>query len=121
LLKVLSLFPQGESLSRIRYFYSTKPFFPLHASELRDQGLIDTVMTQRLDAEGEETSPKVLMVPHDEKTALIKHTYLQKLVSILGESISRRLARLSKEAAYYLVRVSSQLKERVASGDRAAI
>ncbi|MEN3348156.1 MAG: hypothetical protein V7632_1791 [Bradyrhizobium sp.] len=63
LLKVLSLFPQGESLARIRHFYSTRPFFPLHATELRDQGLIETVIVQRLDTSGEDASPKILLVP----------------------------------------------------------
>ena len=42
LLKVLSLFPQGEPLTRIRRFFNEKPFYPSHATLLLERGLIDS-------------------------------------------------------------------------------
>jgi len=49
LLKALSVFPQGEQLSRIKRFNSVAPFFPRHATELLDQGLIDVTSIQGLE------------------------------------------------------------------------
>lgn len=42
LLKVLSLFPQGEPLARIRRFFGAKAFYPSHATLLLERGLIDS-------------------------------------------------------------------------------
>lgn len=42
LLKVLSLFPQGEPLTRIRRFFDKKPFYFSHATLLLERGLIDS-------------------------------------------------------------------------------
>lgn len=42
LLKVLSLFPQGEPLARIRRFLGAKAFYPSHATLLLERGLIDS-------------------------------------------------------------------------------
>ena len=42
LLKVLSLFPQGEPLTRIRRFFGSKPFHASHATLLIERGLIDS-------------------------------------------------------------------------------
>lgn len=42
LLKVLSLFPQGEPLARIRRFFGTKAFHASHATLLLERGLIDS-------------------------------------------------------------------------------
>lgn len=41
LLKVLSLFPQGEPLARVRRFFGAKAFYPSHATLLLERGLID--------------------------------------------------------------------------------
>jgi tetratricopeptide (TPR) repeat protein/predicted MPP superfamily phosphohydrolase len=46
LLKVLSLFPQGETFGRIQRFYSTSKFHPAVAAELRSKGLIEVVSHQ---------------------------------------------------------------------------
>jgi Calcineurin-like phosphoesterase len=48
LLKVLALFPQGESLGRIERFYSTSKFYPSFAANLRAKGLIEVVTQQVL-------------------------------------------------------------------------
>lgn len=48
LLKVLALFPQGESLGRIERFYSTSKFYPSFAANLRSKGLIEVVTQQGL-------------------------------------------------------------------------
>jgi predicted MPP superfamily phosphohydrolase len=42
LLKVLSLFPQGEPLARVRRFLGPKAFYPSHATLLLERGLIDS-------------------------------------------------------------------------------
>lgn len=42
LLKVLSLFPQGEPLERVRRFYGAKAFYASHATLLLERGLIDS-------------------------------------------------------------------------------
>ena len=63
LLKALSLFPQGEQLSRIRRFNATAPFFPAHASELLDQALIEVTTVQGLTAGDSGSLAKTLVVP----------------------------------------------------------
>jgi hypothetical protein len=62
LLKVLSLFPQGEQLTRIKRFYQNMPFFPAHATELLDQALIEVTTVQRLEKEVGSLA-KTLVVP----------------------------------------------------------
>lgn len=42
LLKVLSLFPQGEPLARVRRFFGPKAFWVSHATLLLERGLIDS-------------------------------------------------------------------------------
>jgi hypothetical protein len=63
LLKVLSLFPQGEQLSRIKRFDPVMPFFPAHATELLDQALIEVTTTQGLDAGENAPLARTLVVP----------------------------------------------------------
>lgn len=46
LLKVLSLFPQGESLGRIQRFFSTSKFHASIANELRSKGLVEVISQQ---------------------------------------------------------------------------
>ncbi|MGJ0489618.1 metallophosphoesterase [Methylobacter sp.] len=41
LLKVLTIFPRGEQLSRIKRFYGPHPFYTSHVRELFDRALID--------------------------------------------------------------------------------
>ena len=62
LLKVLSLFPNGEQHNRIKRFYSNLPFFPKHAAQLFDLALIDVVTIQGLEAESRATVAKTLVV-----------------------------------------------------------
>ena len=63
LLRVLSLFPQGEQLSRMKRFYPTAPFFPAHATELRDHALIEITTMQGLDHGDIDSLAKTLVVP----------------------------------------------------------
>jgi hypothetical protein len=62
LLKALSLFPQGEQLSRIKRFSPVSPFFPIHATELLDRALIEVTTTQELGSQ-ESTFAKTLVAP----------------------------------------------------------
>lgn len=48
LLKVLSMFPQGEQLSRVKRFYGARAFYPVHASLLVELSLIDVVFVTSL-------------------------------------------------------------------------
>ncbi|WP_298932013.1 metallophosphoesterase [uncultured Ramlibacter sp.] len=43
LLKALSMFPQGEQLTRVKRFLGAHPFLPPHAAELVDRGLVDAI------------------------------------------------------------------------------
>ncbi len=43
LLKTLTVFPQGEQLDAIKRFNNANPYFPPHATELLDRGLIDAL------------------------------------------------------------------------------
>src|SRR5262249_11825613 len=63
LLKVLSLFPRGEILSRVKHFKSTAPFFTNHATELLEQGFIETHPTQIFVAGNTNESARMLVVP----------------------------------------------------------
>jgi hypothetical protein len=63
LLKVLSLFPQGEQLSRIRRFHATAPFYPANATELFDEALIEVSTTQGLTSGEAGPLAKTLVVP----------------------------------------------------------
>ena len=70
LLKVLSLFPQGEQLSRIKRFHSVTPFFPAHATELLDQALIEVNTIQVLDAGEGAPLARTLVVPRPVRDCL---------------------------------------------------
>jgi hypothetical protein len=63
LLKVLSLFPRGEMLSRVRHFKIAAPFFPNHATELLEQGFIEINSAQILVSGDGNESGKILVVP----------------------------------------------------------
>jgi len=63
LLKVLSIFPQGEQLQRIKRFNPVAPFFPAHAAELLEQALIEVATMQRIDSGGSGSLAKTLVVP----------------------------------------------------------
>ncbi|MBW5440553.1 hypothetical protein FXB41_39050 [Bradyrhizobium canariense] len=89
LLKVLSLFPQGESLARIKHFYSAKPFFPPHATALKDQGLLESVTVQHLNTSGEDSSPRILIVPR-----LVREAVRQALSVDDAFFLDRRAAEL---------------------------
>lgn len=62
LLKVLTLFPQGETLARIRRFHQTYQFFPANAASLRGRGLVDVVATPGPNLAGSDQSEKRLKV-----------------------------------------------------------
>jgi hypothetical protein len=63
LLKVLSLFPKGEQLGRIKRFFLNEPFFAQHATELLDHALLEVATSQGLDAGGTAALAKTLVVP----------------------------------------------------------
>jgi len=63
LLKTLTLFPQGEQLSRIKRFNGANAFYPAHARELLDHGLIDASSVQDVHVGGGEVPAKRLAVP----------------------------------------------------------
>lgn len=60
LLKVLSLYPQGESLGRIERFNSTSKFYPIIAANLLAKGFIDVTSHQGLGIESTEEPEKKL-------------------------------------------------------------
>lgn len=63
LLRVLTVFPEGEQLSRIKRFDGTHPFFPMHATALLDQRLIEVSSTHHVDVGGHAEPTKTLHVP----------------------------------------------------------
>lgn len=63
LLKVLSLFPKGEQLIRVKRFFLNAPFYPANATELLDRALIEVTSVQGLDAGGDASLAKTLVVP----------------------------------------------------------
>jgi hypothetical protein len=63
LLKVLSLFPQGEQLARVKRFLNNTPFYPKNATELSDAGFLEVTTLQRLDMIGADAQAKTLVVP----------------------------------------------------------
>lgn len=63
LLKVLTLFPQGETLARIRRFHQTFQFFPANAAALRSRGLVEVLTATGFDLATPEQSEKRLKVP----------------------------------------------------------
>lgn len=48
LLKVLSMFPQGEQFSRVKRFFGARAFYPSHVSRLMDLALVDAVAISTL-------------------------------------------------------------------------
>src|ERR1051326_165540 len=89
LLKVLSLFPQGEQLTRIKRFNSTAPFFPAHATELLDRALIEVTTTQGLGTEENGSLAKTLVVPRP-----IRECIRDRLDSDEVISMNRRAAEI---------------------------
>ncbi|QKV52022.1 metallophosphoesterase [Comamonas antarctica] len=49
LLKVLSMFPQGEQLFRVKRFFGARAFYPVHASRLLELNLVDVVTIKSLE------------------------------------------------------------------------
>ncbi|HEY0111580.1 MAG TPA: hypothetical protein VGB59_00355 [Allosphingosinicella sp.] len=62
LLKALSMFPHGEELERIKRFNPARPFFPVHARELAERGLITSTASAPVGAIGQDTVSKTLTV-----------------------------------------------------------
>lgn len=51
LLKVLSMFPQGEQLSRVKRFFGARAFYVAHASRLLELALVEAVAVNSLSAQ----------------------------------------------------------------------
>lgn len=62
LLKVLSIFPQGETLGRIKRFFNTFQFFPDNVKSLRSRGLVESVAVGGLDIARPDSTEKRLKV-----------------------------------------------------------
>lgn len=73
LLKVLSMFPQGEQLSRVKRFFGAKAFYPAHASRLIDMGFVDPVTVTSLGgSSGEHDQGRALVVRRPVREYLIR-------------------------------------------------
>jgi Calcineurin-like phosphoesterase len=62
LLKVLTMFPQGETLARVRRFHATYQFFPANAAALRTRGLVEVLATSGFDLTAFDQTEKRLKV-----------------------------------------------------------
>lgn len=91
LLKVLSMFPQGEQLSRVKRFFGARAFYPAHALRLIELALVDAVSVNGL---GHETNL------HDQGRALVvRRPVREYVVQSLPESDHRTLS--AKALALY--------------------
>lgn len=61
LLKILSVFPQGEELNRIKHFDRSKPVFFDHARILEQRGFIQGVEVNQFDRASQKDKPKRLV------------------------------------------------------------
>ena len=62
LLKILSVFPYGEELSRIKHFEKTKPVFYAHAQILQQRGLLYAEDIEQFDRGINTERPKRLLI-----------------------------------------------------------
>ncbi|EHR71202.1 putative phosphohydrolase [Burkholderiales bacterium JOSHI_001] len=91
LLKVLSMFPQGEQLSRVKRFFGARAFYPPHASRLIELALVDAVSVNALGREN---------TLHDQGRALVvRRPAREYVVQSLTESDHRTLS--AKALALY--------------------
>ncbi|MDB5742351.1 MAG: putative phosphohydrolase [Polaromonas sp.] len=91
LLKVLSMFPQGEQLYRVKRFFGARAFYALHASRLRELTLVDTVPVNSL---GEQQTLR------DHGSALIvRRPVREYVIQSLSDAEHRTLS--SKALALY--------------------
>lgn len=91
LLKVLSMFPQGEQLSRVKRFFGARAFYPPHASRLIELALVDALSVNVLGREN---------TLHDQGRALVvRRPVREYVVQSLTESDHRTLS--SKALALY--------------------
>lgn len=87
LLKVLTMFPQGEKLQRIKYWNQRAPFFYSSVHELKGRGLLSTVETESL---GLQTSGA-------ENTIIVNRLAREVLINILNPAQFRDLNRKAAE------------------------
>lgn len=91
LLKVLSMFPQGEQLSRVKRFFGADAFYPSHASRLIELALVDAVSVNALGREN---------TMHDQGRALVvRRPVREYVVQSLTETEHRTLS--AKALALY--------------------
>lgn len=91
LLKVLSMFPQGEQLSRVKRFFGARAFYPAHALRLIELALVDAVSVNGL---GRESGL------HDQGRALVvRRPVREYVIQSLTESDHRTLS--AKALALY--------------------
>lgn len=84
LLKVLSMFPQGEQLSRVKRFFGARAFYPHHAARLIELALVDAVSVNALGHEN---------TLHDQGRALVvRRPVRDYVVQSLTESDHRTLS-----------------------------
>lgn len=87
LLKVLTIFPQGEQLQRIKYLNPRAPFFYSSVHELKGRGLVSTVETESLGIHS--------AIP--ENTIIVNRLAREVLINILNPAQFRDLNRKAAE------------------------
>ncbi|MEH3064692.1 MAG: metallophosphoesterase [Methylobacterium radiotolerans] len=89
LLKVLSIFPRGEQLSRIARFRGSHAFYPQNATELLKLSLIESTTTHLVGLGRSGETSKVLLAPR-----LIRERVRDMLSDEEYQSMNRRAAEL---------------------------
>ncbi|WP_122550494.1 metallophosphoesterase family protein [Pseudomonas viridiflava] len=87
LLKVLTIFPQGEQLQRIKYLNPRAPFFYSSVHELKGRGLVSTVEAESLGIHSSST----------ENTIIVNRLAREVLINILNPAQFRELNRKASE------------------------
>lgn len=84
LLKVLSMFPQGEQFARVRRFFGARAFHPPHASKLFDLALVDAVDVSTLGGP---------LTAHEQARALVvKRPVREYVIQSLSDAELRTLS-----------------------------
>ncbi|AIJ48866.1 putative phosphohydrolase [Comamonas testosteroni TK102] len=84
LLKVLSIFPQGEQFSRIRRFYGARAFYPNHVSLLLDRALIDAMDVTSLEVNS--------LINNNGKALVVRRPIREYIIQELSEEEHRELS-----------------------------
>ncbi|MBK1615898.1 metallophosphoesterase [Rubrivivax gelatinosus] len=84
LLKVLSMFPQGEQLLRVKRFFGSRAFYPTHASRLFDLGLVDP--------EDVKTLGRVSALYEQPRALVVRRPVREYIIQSLSDSEFRTLS-----------------------------